>query len=141
LIILNPESSDYADSFAGGFIPLPPHIHVETPDGECKFWLHPIRLTRNIWVELTDGRIIGFPADRFKILKSASDKELAEVKLRLNGFALRWENLDEDITVAGVIAGNFQLPPADNYKVSEPAVPYKTTKRAKASHKAAKTQR
>lgn len=25
----------------------PPHIHVETPDGECKFWLEPIRLARN----------------------------------------------------------------------------------------------
>lgn len=25
----------------------PPHIHVDTPDGECKFWLDPIRLARN----------------------------------------------------------------------------------------------
>jgi len=25
----------------------PPHIHVKTPDGECKFWLDPIRLARN----------------------------------------------------------------------------------------------
>ena len=25
----------------------PPHIHVKTPDGECKFWLNPIRLARN----------------------------------------------------------------------------------------------
>ena len=25
----------------------PPHIHVATPDGECKFWLQPIRLARN----------------------------------------------------------------------------------------------
>ena len=25
----------------------PPHIHVETPDGECKFWLDPVRLARN----------------------------------------------------------------------------------------------
>jgi hypothetical protein len=25
----------------------PPHIHVGTPDGECKFWLDPIRLARN----------------------------------------------------------------------------------------------
>ncbi len=77
---------------------------------------------RMVFVELTDGRIIGFPADRFKILKSASDRELAEVQLRLNGYALRWENLDEDITVAGVIAGNFQLPPADSNKITSPAV-------------------
>ena len=26
------------------------------------------------------------------------------------GFALRWETLDEDITVPGVVAGNFELP-------------------------------
>jgi len=65
---------------------------------------------RTIFMELIDGRTIGFPADRFKILKKATDKELAEVTLRLNGYALRWENLDEDITVPGIIAGNFQLP-------------------------------
>ena len=65
---------------------------------------------RTIYVELTDGRIIGFPADRFKILKAASDEELKEVSLRLNGFAIRWEKLDEDTTVPGVVAGNFQLP-------------------------------
>jgi hypothetical protein len=65
---------------------------------------------RIIFLELTDGRIIGFPADRFKILKRASTEELKQVSLRLNGFALRWKNLDEDITVPGIVAGNFQLP-------------------------------
>jgi DUF971 family protein len=65
---------------------------------------------RTVFLELTDGRIIGFPADRFKILSQASDVQLQEVHLRLNGFALRWENLDEDITVPGILAGNFQLP-------------------------------
>lgn len=25
----------------------PPHIHVATPDGECKYWLDPVRLARN----------------------------------------------------------------------------------------------
>ena len=25
----------------------PSHIHIATPDGECKFWLDPIRLARN----------------------------------------------------------------------------------------------
>ncbi|NLD38702.1 MAG: DUF2442 domain-containing protein [Desulfatiglans sp.] len=65
---------------------------------------------RTIFIELTDGRIIGFPADRFKILSKANDDQLKEVTLRLNGFALRWESLDEDITVPGIVAGNFQLP-------------------------------
>lgn len=65
---------------------------------------------RTIYIELTDGRIIGFPAERFKILKNATDEQLKEVTLRLDGYALRWESLDEDITVAGIVAGNFQLP-------------------------------
>ena len=65
---------------------------------------------RIIFIELTDGRIIGFPANRFRILKSATDEQLNEVTLRLDGYALRWESLDEDITVPGVVAGNFQLP-------------------------------
>jgi hypothetical protein len=65
---------------------------------------------RTIVIELTDGRNISFPADRFKILISATDEQLKEITVRLNGYALRWENLDEDITVKGIVAGNFQLP-------------------------------
>ena len=68
---------------------------------------------RTVFVELTDGRIIGFPANRFRILKQATDEQLKEVTLRLNGFALRWDTLDEDITVPGIVAGHFQLPHED----------------------------
>ena len=64
---------------------------------------------RMIFIELTDSRIIGFPADRFKRLKEAADDQLKKVKVRLNGFALRWEEIDEDITVPGILAGNFEL--------------------------------
>lgn len=65
---------------------------------------------RMIFIELTDSRIIGFPADRFKRLKAATDEQLQNVKLRLNGFALRWEEIDEDLTVPGIVAGSFELP-------------------------------
>jgi hypothetical protein len=65
---------------------------------------------RTIFIELTDGRLIGFPAARFKLLAAATDEQLTQVTLRLNGYALRWESLDEDITVPGIVAGNFQLP-------------------------------
>ena len=65
---------------------------------------------RYIFLELTDGRIVGFPADRFRILGGASNEQLKEVSLRLNGYALRWESLDEDLTVPGVVSGHFQLP-------------------------------
>ena len=65
---------------------------------------------RMVYVELTDGRVIGFPADRFKILKNANEEQLKKVTIRLNGYALRWESLDEDITVPGIVEGRFQLP-------------------------------
>ena len=65
---------------------------------------------RMIYLELTDGRIVGFPADRFQILSQASENQLKEVQVEVGGYALRWEMLDEDLTVAGVVAGRFQLP-------------------------------
>ena len=73
---------------------------------------------RFIFIELTDGRHIGFPACRFRLLANATESELAEVELRLNGAALRWENLDEDITVRGIVEGRFQLPLPDQKLVA-----------------------
>jgi len=43
-------------------------------------------------------------------LHEADDEALKKVELRLNGAALRWEDLDEDITVRGIVEGRFQLP-------------------------------
>jgi len=65
---------------------------------------------RTVFVELTDGRIVGFPASRFRRLKQASDEQLRNVSLEVNGYALRWEELDEDVTVPGIVAGRFELP-------------------------------
>lgn len=64
---------------------------------------------RMVFVELTDGRQIGFPADRFALLRSATDVQLQSVQLRLQGAALRWEELDEDISIQGIVEGRFQL--------------------------------
>jgi len=65
---------------------------------------------RFVYLELTDGRIFGFPADHFRILGQASEDQLKKVQVEVNGHALRWEEPDEDLTVAGVVAGRFQLP-------------------------------
>lgn len=65
---------------------------------------------RIVFVELTDGRQIGFPAARFRLLSKASEEQLKKVMLRANGTALRWDELDEDISVSGIIEGHFQLP-------------------------------
>ncbi len=68
---------------------------------------------RMVFIELTDGRQIGFPASRFRLLAGADNEALQRVALRLNGHALRWEELDEDITVRGIVEGRFQLPLRD----------------------------
>jgi Protein of unknown function (DUF2442) len=65
---------------------------------------------RIVFIELTDGRQIGFPAARFKLLSTANEQQLKQVELRANGTALRWEELDEDISVSGIVQGCFQLP-------------------------------
>jgi hypothetical protein len=80
---------------------------VATEPAAIRVWVQ----GRMVFLELTDGRVFGFPASRFKRLKEASDEMLARVKVELQGYALRWEELDEDITVPGVVAGHFQLPP------------------------------
>ena len=82
-------------------------VSVATEPAALRAWAE----ERMIYLELTDGRIVAFPAARFKRLKTATDQQLKGVTVEVNGYALRWEELDEDITVRGVVAGNFQLPP------------------------------
>ena len=65
---------------------------------------------RTVFLELHDGRIFGFPAGRFRRLRDASDQQLRSVSIELGGTALRWEEIDEDLTVRGVVAGRFELP-------------------------------
>ena len=65
---------------------------------------------RIVFMELTDGRQIGFPTARLHRLSVATDEQLAEVTLRMKGAAMRWEALDEDITVTGAALGRFQAP-------------------------------
>ncbi len=62
---------------------------------------------RKVWIELEDGREVGFPVEKFPRLRRASDELLARVRVEARGRALRWEELDEDITVAGILAGRF----------------------------------
>ena len=78
---------------------------VEKEPVAIKVWVK----DRMVYLELTDYRIIAFPADRFKRLKNATTEQLARVELRLNGYAMRWEELDEDITVKGIVNGIFEL--------------------------------
>ena len=56
-----------------------------------------------MWVTLADGRVIGVPLAWFPRLLHARPEERAAVEI--SPFGLHWEALDEDISVAGLLAG------------------------------------
>ncbi len=57
----------------------------------------------NLWVSLSDGRTIAAPLAWFPRLLEASPEQRAGVTLSQAG--LHWDALDEDISVAGLLAG------------------------------------
>ena len=62
---------------------------------------------RKVWVELDDGREIGFPVDRYRRLKDADQDQLSRVRIEARGAALRWDEIDEDLSIAGILAGRW----------------------------------
>ena len=60
-----------------------------------------------LWVSLSDGRTIAAPLAWFPRLLEAAPEQRAQVELSKNG--LHWESLDEDISVAGLQAGQPDL--------------------------------
>jgi hypothetical protein len=62
----------------------------------------------HIYVELHDDRVISFPAHKFHRLAQASQEQLEKVRIRAEGSALRWDELDEDISVAAIVQGIFE---------------------------------
>jgi hypothetical protein len=60
-----------------------------------------------MWVDLTDGRTIGVPLAWFPRLLGATEQERKSVELSRLG--LHWEHLDEDNSIAGLLAGRGDL--------------------------------
>lgn len=58
----------------------------------------------NMWVELSDARTIGVPLAWFPRLMNADSGQ--REMLELSAFGIHWDALDEDISVAGLLAGN-----------------------------------
>jgi hypothetical protein len=56
-------------------------------------------------VELSDGRTISVPLQWYPRLVYATPEERKNWRLIGNGEGIHWEDLDEDISVKGLIAG------------------------------------
>ena len=60
-----------------------------------------------MWIELTDGRTLGVPLAWFPRLLHATQAERERVELSRTG--LHWETLDEDISIAALLAGRGDI--------------------------------
>jgi hypothetical protein len=56
-------------------------------------------------VQLTDGRVLSVPLIWFPILRAASAEQRQHVRIGGGGRGLHWPDLDEDLSVAGLMAG------------------------------------
>jgi hypothetical protein len=54
-------------------------------------------------VDLADGRTLSVPLAWFPRLMAATPEQLQQVRISRRG--LHWEELDEDVSVAGLLAG------------------------------------
>lgn len=62
---------------------------------------------RRVWIERADQRGVSFPASKYSRLADAPQRQLESVQRRVQGRALRWEELDEDIWVDDAVHGRF----------------------------------
>jgi hypothetical protein len=67
---------------------------------------HTIRCTDvDLIVNLLDGRTISAPLVWFPRLSQATPKELSNWELLGDGDGIHWPDIDEDLSVAGLLAG------------------------------------
>lgn len=60
-----------------------------------------------MWVELDDGRTLGIPLAWYPRLFHGSPELRAKCSISRSG--LHWDELDEDISIAGLIAGRRDM--------------------------------
>jgi hypothetical protein len=56
-------------------------------------------------ITFTDGRELGVPLVWFPVLLKATPEQLARCEIGGGGISLHWPDLDEDLSVAGLMAG------------------------------------
>jgi hypothetical protein len=63
--------------------------------------------SRRVRIDLTNGCAFEFPAALAQGLAGAAPEDLAQVSVYPGGEGLRWERLDADLSVPGLLAGAF----------------------------------
>lgn len=76
---------------------------VETEIIAVKIWID----NRNICIRLADDREIRFPASKNNRLAKATDKQLGDMELICGGTGIHWNQLDEDLSISGILQGRL----------------------------------
>ena len=56
-------------------------------------------------VSLTDGRVLSVPLSWFPVLRDATPEQRTQCEIGGGGVGLHWDDLDEDLSMAGLMAG------------------------------------
>ena len=67
----------------------------------------------NMWIALNDGRQLSIPLVYFPRLLNATPGQRNNYELSGGGTGIHWDEIDEDISVPGLLVGNKDL---TNYK-------------------------
>ena len=59
----------------------------------------------NLWIELADGRRLSVPLAYFPRLLRATPEQREQYVLSGGGTGIHWDELDEDISVEGLLLG------------------------------------
>jgi hypothetical protein len=70
----------------------------------------------NLTVELSDGRTIAAPPEWFPRLVHASAEERIKWRLIARGREVHWPSVDEDVSVAGLLAGQPSMESQSSFK-------------------------
>lgn len=65
------------------------------------------RKNKRLMIDLQNGVTILIPAKLIQIFQNASFDDIDDVEIVLNGLYLRWNRLDEDLSVSNLIKGIF----------------------------------
>jgi hypothetical protein len=70
--------------------------------------------TNSVWVEsgmicllMSDNKEVRFPVELNSKLKNATEKQLKNIEIICGGTGLHWPDLDEDLSVTGIMEGRY----------------------------------
>lgn len=76
-----------------------------------------VRITEDMFVvELTDGRVISVPLTWYPRLWYGSESERANFEIIGEGEYIHWPELDEDLSVSGILKGRRSLENPESLK-------------------------